>query len=115
MSLHSVRQSSSTPHHSGDADAQFEPVQVLGETGGTVVYIFPSGGAIADRNQPDFETLQVPDDPANAGAKAQTPAAYLDALIAAGQLTETQKAVALYDHQSTGMEITDILVARGWA
>ena len=84
-------------------------VRVLGETGQTVIYIFPDGRGLAEREQPDFEAIADSAAPA-VSAEDQV----LEALVAAGKMSPAQKVVVIHDQQMTGMAITEILTARGW-
>lgn len=84
-------------------------VRVLGQTGQTVVYMFPDGRGLAEREQPDFEALATP---ANS---VETAEQTLDELVEAGKITPAQKAVILHDQAMTDMNLDEILVARGWA
>ena len=84
-------------------------VRVLGETGQTVVYIFPDGRGLAEREQPDFEAIADCSAPAVSDEDQ-----VLEALIAAGKMSLAQKTVVMHDQQATGMAITEILTARGW-
>jgi hypothetical protein len=86
-----------------------EDIRVLGQTGQTVVYLFPDGRALPEREQPDFEALEQQNNPP---AKANE--SLLDELIAAGKMTAAQKTVVLHDQEMTGMELEEILTARGW-
>jgi len=84
-------------------------IRVLGETGQTVVYIFPDGRGMAEREQPDFDAL----DAANPSATcAETQ--LLEEMVAAGKMSAAQKTVVIHDQQTTGMTIAEILIARGW-
>jgi len=92
-----------------------DPIRVLGETGQTVVYLFPDGQALADREPPDFDainnvqrSLSVP--PVSFNADEQ----WLDTLVTTGKVTSAQRTVVLHDHERTGMEFAEILSARGW-
>lgn len=123
MSLSSTSKSSKRSHPQTSLTTPTDDVEMLGKTGDTVVYIFPSGGAIADREEPDFAraeaaivahpSTQSRSEPADLTSLTGVQQ-YLDTLVAAAHLTANQKAVALYDYQSTGMDINDILAARGW-
>ncbi|RZM79666.1 hypothetical protein [Leptolyngbya iicbica] len=90
-------------------------IRVLGETGQTVVYLFPDGQAWADREAPDFDAISI-SQPSSSVAPISPKAdeQWLDQLIAAGKVTLAQKAVILHDRESTGLELTEILSARGW-
>lgn len=84
-------------------------VRVLGETGQTVVYIFPDGRGLAEREQPDFEAIaDCPTPTLNADAQL------LEELMAAGKVSLAQKTVVIHDQQTTGMAIAEILTAHGW-
>ncbi len=79
-------------------------IRVLGETGQTVVYLFPDGRAIPERETPDFDAL----------SPAISERSVLNDLVAQGKMSCAQKLVVLHDHEVTGMGIMDILSARGW-
>jgi len=81
-------------------------IHVLGETGETVIYVFPSGGAqlLRDREESSSHCLSQPQ-----------PQKLLDEqLIESGLITVAQRDVALYDRQATGLGLGDILLMRGW-
>ncbi|MBD2095946.1 hypothetical protein H6F90_12385 [Trichocoleus sp. FACHB-591] len=78
-----------------------DEIQVLGKTGETVVYVFPSGGAEALRGDLPSE----PDTPENLLMKR---------LVEAELITASQRDTALRDQQITGMQLSEVLVARGW-
>jgi hypothetical protein len=81
-------------------------IRVLGETGQTIIYVFPSGGA---------QLLRDGADQINDSVSQIQPRRPLDEqLIAAGLITIAQRDVALYDQQSTGLCLGDILLMRGW-
>lgn len=88
---------------------QSDDIRVLGETGKTVVYMFPDGRALAEREQPDFESLSN-----HSQASPDQPLQLLENLLETGKITPAQKAVVLHDQEMTGMEIEEILTARGW-
>jgi len=85
-------------------------VRVLGETGQTVVYMFPDGRGLAEREQPDFEAVVT-----SSVNAAETDEHVLDELVTAGKITPAQKAVVLHDQTMTDMSLDEILMARGWA
>jgi len=89
---------------------QSEEIRVLGQTGQTVVYMFPDGRALAEREQPDFDALGQQDS-SSEDAELQA----LEDLVAAGKMTQAQKAVVLHDREMTGMSVEEILTARGWS
>ncbi|HEY9890002.1 MAG TPA: hypothetical protein V6D02_16470 [Candidatus Obscuribacterales bacterium] len=89
--------------------APADDIRVLGETGMTVVYLFPDGRALAERETPDFDSLAPTPTP-----PAATEVQLLDEQVAAGKMSEAQKAVVLHDQAATGMSIEEILTARGW-
>jgi len=96
---------------------QSEQVRVLGETGDTVIYLFPDGRAVADLQGPDLDASQqseVPEISTAPSVSGHSEERLLDNLIAAGKMSLAQKEVVLHDHQITGMNIGDILSARGW-
>lgn len=102
---------SSTSHidHSLTPQSDETDIRVLGETGQTVVYIFPDGRGMAEREIPDFDAITNLPVPA-VDAETQL----LEELIAAGKMSPAQKIVVIHDQQNTGMTISDILTARGW-
>jgi hypothetical protein len=95
--------------------APADPIRILGETGQTVVYLFPDGQAWADREQPDFDAVHnvqraLSATPVSLNADEQ----WLDTLVTTGKVTAAQKIVVLHDQERTGMEFAEILSARGW-
>jgi hypothetical protein len=88
---------------------QSDTVRVLGQTGQTVIYMFPDGRGIAERQQPDFEAMIATSVNA-AGPEEET----LEDLMATGKITSAQKAVILHDQAMTEMSLDEILIARGW-
>ncbi len=106
-----------SPSNADDAD------YVLGQTGDTVIYIFPSGDALMNRDADEAPAVLVehqkktasrasaPPNPAN-----PTPddAALIDRLLAEGRLTVAQVQVARYDQEVTGMSLAESLTLRGW-
>lgn len=104
------------------ADASnYADVEILGKTGQTVIYVFPSGNAQVERGkvaaeQPQIIQTQPKLDQQDAMA-ASTPEislSPLERLVEAGLLTVIQKEVVQYDQAATGMTVEEILVARGW-
>ena len=89
-----------------------EDIRVLGQTGQTVVYMFPDGRGLAEREKPDFDAIADP--PTNTLDAPITDHQLLAEMVAAGQLSEAQKAVVLHDQEMTNMSIEEILTARGW-
>lgn len=88
---------------------QSEEIRVLGQTGQTVVYMFPDGRAFAEREQPDFDALGKQD-----SSSEDSELQVLEDLIDAGKMTQAQKAVVLHDKEMTGMSVEEILIARRW-
>lgn len=88
---------------------QSEEIRVLGQTGQTVVYLFPDGRAFAEREEPDFDAFETPM-PESEISENQI----LDELVLQGKLTHAQKSVVLHDCDLTGMTMSEILAARGW-
>lgn len=88
---------------------QTDDIQVLGETGQTVVYLFPDGRALADREKPDFDALN-----SSSNTSTNSELQFLDSLVSTGKMNAAQKLVVLHDYESTGMNISEILSARGW-
>ncbi len=115
----------STPSFSDSTDADY----VLGQTGKTVVYIFPTGDALMNRDaatapatlvehqrkQGDPTVAQQPE---KTDAVADTASAndtlLVDDLLAAGKLTVAQIQVARYDQSVTGLSLKEALILRGW-
>lgn len=96
---------------------------VLGQTGDTVVYIFPTGDALMNRDAataPDalVEHQRQTARPAQPNPDPVTSSpdedALLDALLADGKLTVAQVQVARYDQSAMGMSLVEALTLRGW-
>ncbi|HIK46477.1 MAG TPA: hypothetical protein IGR64_16590 [Leptolyngbyaceae cyanobacterium M65_K2018_010] len=89
---------------------------VLGETGQTVVYIFPSGKALLSRDAQNVADLTAPFPPADLSppSPAQGCEAWLNRLLDQGILTPAQVEVGRYDRQTTGLPLVEALMARGW-
>jgi hypothetical protein len=110
----------STPLSSADSgDADY----VLGQTGDTVIYIFPSGDALMNRDAAEAPAALVEHQqkmasraPAPAQPADPTPedAALIDRLLAEGRLTVAQVQVARYDQEVMGMSLVESLTLRGW-
>lgn len=88
---------------------------VLGETGDTVVYIFPGGEALMNRDADQVAAVlgdyqEKPQPQPNPTDEA----ALIDQLLAAGKLTIAQVQVGRYDQEQTGLPLADVLAARGW-
>jgi hypothetical protein len=100
-------------YFNSDADTslvtQSGNIRVLGETGQTVVYLFPDGRALPEREPPDFDALG-----GQMSNSMPLQADTLDDLVAQGKMSAAQKAVVLHDQEITGMSIVEILTARGW-
>jgi hypothetical protein len=110
------------------ADADY----VLGETGDTVIYIFPGGEALMNRDaeiasavlaqheQPCQDTTFSPVTNSfliNDDQLASTPtdeADWVDRLLAEGKLTIAQIQVGRYDQETTGISLAEALTLRGW-
>lgn len=113
------------------------PIERIGETGGTVVYIFPGGKACVKKGkkseksntssakgsskrpdvkiesevgivQPDTAAVSQQAHPATDAPKIG------DRLVEAGVISPTQLQVALYDQSHMNMRLGDVLIARGW-
>jgi hypothetical protein len=85
---------------------------VLGETGKTVIYIFPGGDALMNRDaQESAQAALAQHQPAPPQLQGD---ALIEQLIAQGRLSSAQVEVGRYDHQITGLSLIDALVARGW-
>jgi hypothetical protein len=94
-----------------------EAEQRLGETGQTVVYIFPDGDAMPERNSQKATTRidrLLADKPAGSETNLTDPESLIDALLLDGLLTEAQVQVGRFDQQITGMSIVEALLARNW-
>ena len=93
---------------------------VLGQTGDTVVYIFPTGHALMNRDAANVVTALVKHQPQPAqpepspALSSADEAALIDSLLAKGKLTVAQTQVARYDQSITGMSLTEALTLRGW-
>ncbi|MDB9529900.1 hypothetical protein PN498_28195 [Oscillatoria sp. CS-180] len=98
---------------------QSAEIRVLGQTGQTVVYLFPDGRALADREEPDFDSVQSSSSESKI-SEEQTPAKpiseeqILNELVAEGKITDAQKSVVIHDYERTNMTILEIITARGW-
>jgi len=114
------------------------PVSKIGETGDTVVYIFPGGRAQVEKGKdrakkrkqtksrskvvrtsanPSHAEDRQPSSsqPVSRLATAKTTAFDLgDRLVAAGVISQTQLEVARYDQESMNLDLCDVLLARGW-
>jgi hypothetical protein len=89
----------------------------LGETGQTVVYVFPKGTAYTLRNKTklfDQLDLAANEQPTLLEAPTVNVEAIVNRLVQQGQLTKAQVQVGQYDHESTGMTLLEALVTRGW-
>ncbi|WP_204137323.1 hypothetical protein [Halomicronema sp. CCY15110] len=94
---------------------QSDRIRVLGETGQTVVYMFPDGQAWADREQPDFDAVKVGQRASSAAPRSlNADEQWLNTLVATGKVTLAQQAVVLHDRERTGMDLAEILSVRGW-
>lgn len=119
--------------------ADHADVEILGKTGQTVVYVFPSGsaqvkrGEAADKQSPiqsrpkpqqlSDTTSSAPSTPSPDTAATSHPAhpisistatPLVERLVQAGLLSAVQKEVVQYDQAATGMTLEEILIARGW-
>lgn len=90
---------------------------VLGETGQTVIYIFPNGGALMDRNQQaagiKIDTM-VSEQITTIEPAPIDPEQWIQQLVCQGKLTEAQSLVIRYDREMTGIDWQDALKMRGW-
>lgn len=94
-----------------------DKIYTLGETGDTVIYIFPNGNALMDRETDAIaDKLQsATSHPAKADPAQFVPSADLgERLVAEGVITTAQYSVARYDQAATGMSLMEALIARGW-
>lgn len=117
----------STPPSSNSANAN-DADYVLGQTGNTVVYIFPTGHALMNRDAANASAALVEYQPQTAqSGHSQEPAvapnsvsaspdesALIDQCLADGKLTVAQLQVARYDQSITGMSLMEALTLRGW-
>lgn len=114
--------------------AEQSDVEILGKTGQTVVYIFPSGNAKVKRGKVSSELPKAqgqgreqsasastpkaqvasPPQPQPRFSKPSNPVALIDRLVQVGLLSAVQKEVVQYDQAATGMAVEEILSARGW-
>lgn len=105
-----------SPHSHSKQDTA-EPGYMLGKTGETVVYIFPDGDALMDRDKTAAQTkLNARQSPAPTAAPTPTTDAdrHIRRLVATGCLSAAQASVVRYDIESTGLSWQDALQARGW-
>ncbi|QQE66414.1 hypothetical protein GFS31_31120 [Leptolyngbya sp. BL0902] len=115
--------SASSSANADDAD------YVLGQTGDTVVYIFPTGHALMNRDTDNASAALVEYQQKTAPNQPQPPAtasqptdpsgneeesALIDQLLADGKVTVAQIQVARYDQSVTGMSLAEALTLRGW-
>lgn len=94
-----------------------DSVYTLGSTGDSIVYIFPNGQALIERNgHPD--ALSLPDHVETSIAKPSGSATYPDGLdqliLDSGLITAAQYSVASYDTTTTGLSLIEVLQTRGW-
>lgn len=82
---------------------------VLGETGDTVIYIFPGGKALLNRDSEQVPAVLDEHQPS-----VDDEAALIDRLLATGKLTIAQVQVGRYDQEQTGLPLAEVLAARGW-
>lgn len=119
--------------------AEQADVEVLGKTGRTVIYVFPSGNAQIEWGKVPDEQLQTQPRPkprllsdatsfssstpsSEAAAKPHSaqpssisnPITIVERLVQAGLLSAVQKEVVQYDQAATGMTLEEVLIARGW-
>jgi hypothetical protein len=100
----------STPPSSDAADANY----VLGQTGDTVVYIFPTGDALMNRDADAAPALVDHQRQTAQPSPAPDEAALVDQWLAEGKLTIAQIQVARHDQAALGMSLTEALTLRGW-
>ena len=117
-----------------------EPIEKIGETGGTVVYIFPGGKACvkkgkksekAETSSEKVAPTPLKSKPVDLAVAAQSNVSTVskateqthqlpdapkigDRLVAAGVISPIQLQVALYDQSHMNMRLGDVLIARGW-
>ena len=105
--------------------ADHTDVEVLGKTGQTVIYVFPSGNAQVERGKVAGEPSHTPSKPqpnfdqqdsktAPVTETPKSPVAAVERLVQAGLLSAIQQEVVQYDQAATGMTVEEILIARGW-
>ena len=94
--------------------------ETLGESGKTVVYVFPEGQGLVQRGggTPSSDHFKAAQSKLTA---SNAPAAHNDfeqtlasLLLQYGILTPAQYEVALHDQQATGLSLIEILVSRKW-
>ena len=99
-----------------------EPVAKIGETGGTIVYIFPEGKACVKKGKRRRQGSS-PETSEAASISAANKNSWKngqsgdmgDRLVAAGVINATQLQVALYDQKAMNLQLIEVLIARGWA
>lgn len=91
-----------------------ETIYTLGQTGETVVYIFPSGNALMDREAHSAKQRLQKAQVDTTRSKAEADQAWDQRLVAQGLITAAQLEVARYDQAETGISLIEALVARGW-
>ena len=98
--------------NSAQADADY----MLGQTGETVVYIFPTGDALMTRDAANAATDLAASQPASmiCPLPSLEEKALIDQRLADGKLTVAQVEVARYDQSVTGISLTEALAMRGW-
>lgn len=115
------------------------PIEKIGETGGTVVYIFPGGQACVKKGKKNEKTetppttgspkplptnnIELESDQSKLNAISHSPKPIHqatdapkigDRLVEAGIISPMQLQVALYDQAHMNMRLGDVLIARGW-
>ncbi|MEB3290293.1 MAG: hypothetical protein VKI82_10280 [Leptolyngbya sp.] len=96
--------------------AQADADYMLGQTGETVVYIFPTGDALMTRDTANAAADLATSQPALmiCPLPSREESALIDQRLAAGKLTVAQVEVARYDQSVTGISLTEALAMRGW-
>lgn len=89
-----------------------DSIQTLGKTGQTVVYIFPCGNALVNRNQ--AEDTQASTATQYADHNEHAPLQVEEYILQAGLITPGQYSVARYDQAATGLSLVEVLQLRGW-
>lgn len=105
-----------------ESSSSSEVAYTLGKTGQTVVYVFPRGKALLNRDAATtgqhLDWVGGAGEPPRDGAGSPGDQADDDGqiaqLLAQGIITEAQLQVGRYDQHITGVSLLESLVARGW-
>jgi hypothetical protein len=107
---------------SPDSSSSSEVAYTLGKTGQTVVYVFPRGKALLNRDAATTDqhldrvdgSGDHPRDDADRPGDQADDDGQIAQLLAQGIITEAQLQVGRYDQHITGVSLLEALVARGW-